>query len=188
MHPAFRKQSRTDFYRVSGTPQQCPLPIIGLIVTIGISTELRTCCFSVRGYGTDQPTRLAVDPFREVERIRTTVAAADPELDCPKTAREVAADVDVNCPTQLPAGRVEGVDLAMEIAEVANQQIAGEPPEAGRRQGNTPGRSEPTAGDQLFDEVAVFIENRDGPRTQWGVGLGGASGGRIGHVHVAADV
>src|SRR6476646_11994344 len=60
--------------------------------------------------------------------------------------------------------------------------------EAGWRQGHSPGCGEAAAGDQLRDEVAVFIENRYGPCAQRGADLGGASGGRIGHVNVATDV
>src|SRR5436305_842241 len=63
-----------------------------------------------------------------------------------------------------------------------------EPAEAGWRQGHSPGCGEAAASDQLRDEVAVFIENRHGPCAQRSADLGGASGGRIGHVNVATDV
>src|SRR6516164_5657030 len=63
-----------------------------------------------------------------------------------------------------------------------------EPAEAGWRQGHSPGRGEAAAGDQLRYEVAVFIENRHSPRPQRGADLSGASGGRVGHVNVAADL
>src|SRR5262249_52532398 len=144
--------------------------------------------FSVRGYRAEQPVRLAVDPVREIEDIRTPVVAAYSECDCPKAARAVAACVDPEPPTMLPVDGVERVDLAMEKAEVADQQMTAETAETGRCQGDPPRRSEPTADDQLFDEVAVFIENRHSPCTQSGADLVGTPGGRIGHVNVAGDV
>jgi len=63
-----------------------------------------------------------------------------------------------------------------------------EPSETGRRQSESPGRSETAAGDQLRDEGAVLIENRHGPRPQRGAGLVRAPGGRIGHINVTADL
>ena len=63
-----------------------------------------------------------------------------------------------------------------------------EPAEAGWRQGHSPRCGEAAAGDQLRDEVAVFIEDRHGPCPQRGVVLSEATGGRIGNVNVAADL
>jgi len=95
-------------------------------------------------------------------------------------------DIDRDPPAELPGRRVEGVDLAMEKAEVADQQMVDELAETGWRQSDSPGRGEAGAGDQLGDEVAVFIENRHGPCAQRGADLGGAAGGCIDHVNVAA--
>src|SRR5271167_4088563 len=144
---------------------------------------------AVREYGAEQPVHLAVDPVGEVEGIGIAVITADPEPNGPKPAWLVAlADSDRDCPAELPGRRIEGIDLAMEIAEVADQQMIDEPAETGWRQSDSPGRGEAAAGDQLCDEAAVFIENRHGPRAQRGAGLAGAPGRRIGHVNVAADL
>src|SRR5216683_4845250 len=140
------------------------------------------------GYGAEQPVLFAVDPVGEVEGIGAAVAAADPELDRPKAARGVAARIDRERPVQLPVARYEGVDFAMAKAEVADQHIVAEPAETGRCQGDPPRRGEAAAYDQFLDEVADFIEDCNGPLAQLGDDLGGASGGRIRHVNVAADV
>jgi hypothetical protein len=79
------------------------------------------------GYGAEQPVRLAVDPVSEVEGIGTAVVAADPELDRPKAARVHAAGADRKRPVKFPADRVEGVDLAVTKAEVADQQMTAKP-------------------------------------------------------------
>src|SRR5262249_17008395 len=141
------------------------------------------------GYGTEQPVLLAGDPVGEVEDIGAAIIAADPELDRPQTARlGGVARLDRDRSMQLSVARDEGVDFAMEKAEVANQHIIAEAAETGWCDGDPPGRGEAATGDQFLNEVAVFIENRPGPLAQVGVYLGGASGGRIGHVNVAADV
>src|ERR1700760_2603253 len=143
----------------------------------------------VREDGAKQPVRLAVDPVGEVEGIGIAVIAADSELKAPKPARLLALTDIYRDPTaELPGRRVEGVDLAMAKAEVADQQMIDEPAEAGWRQGDSPGCGEATAGDQLRDKVAIFIEDRHGPCARRGVGLGGATGGRVGHVNVATDI
>jgi hypothetical protein len=52
----------------------------------------------------------------------------------------------------------------MEIAEVADQHIIAEAAETGWCESDPPGCCEAAAGDQFLNEVAVFIENRHGPR------------------------
>ena len=87
---------------------------------------------SAREYGAEQPVRLAADAVSEVEGIGIAVVAADPKPDEPKPARLVAlADIDPDRPGELPVRRVEGVDLAMEKAEVADQQVIDEPAKTG---------------------------------------------------------
>ena len=61
---------------------------------------------------------------------------------------------------KLAVGRDEGVDLAVVIAEVADQHIIAEPAETGRCDGDPPGGGEAAAGDQFPNEVAVFIKDR----------------------------
>src|SRR5215831_16913709 len=97
----------------------------------------------VREYGAEQPVHLAVDPVREVEGVGIAVIAADPELNSPKPARRVAlADIDRDRYTEVPGRRVEGVDPAIEKAEVADQQMIDEPAEPGWRQGHSRGCGE----------------------------------------------
>jgi hypothetical protein len=66
-------------------------------------------------------------------------------------------------PLELPVCPIESVDLAMEIAEVADQQMVAEPGETGWRHDNSPWRGEAAASDQLFDEVPVLTEDRTAP-------------------------
>src|SRR5215831_10952331 len=114
------------------------------------------------GYGTEQPIVLAVDPVGEVQDIGAAVVAADSEGEGPKAARRLAAGVDRDRPMQHSVARDKGIDLAMEVAEVADQHIIAEPAETGRSDGNPPGGGEAAAGDQFPNEVAVFIEDRHG--------------------------
>jgi len=138
--------------------------------------------------GPEQPVRLAVDPVKKVKGIRTAIAATDPEADCPEAARAVGSNIDVDRPMELPVCPTKSVDLAMEIAKVADQQMVAEPGETGWRDGNSPWRSEAAANDQLFDEFPVLIEDRQGPRPQTGVDLVGAAGGRVGYVNLATNI
>src|SRR6516162_7190308 len=114
------------------------------------------------GYGTEQPVCLAVDPVEEVQDIGAAVVASDPEVDRPEAASLLSARVDRDRAMKLPVGRDEGVDFAMEEAEVADQHIIAEPAETGRCDGNPPGGGEAAAGDQFPNEVAVFIEDSHG--------------------------
>jgi hypothetical protein len=88
--------------------------------------------------GPEQSVHLAVDPVKEVKGIRTAVAATDPEADGPEAARAVGSNIDGDRPMELPVCPTESVDLAMEIAEVADQQMVAEPGETGWRHGNSP--------------------------------------------------
>ena len=96
-------------------------------------------------YSSKEPIHLAVDPVSEIEGIRTPIVSSDPERECPQATRVIVASVDGKRPAKPTASRVENVDLAMEKAEVADQQITAKPAETGRCQGYTPGRSKPTA-------------------------------------------
>src|SRR6516165_11795997 len=142
----------------------------------------------VGGYRAEQPVRLTVDPVSKVKNIGAAVVAADPELDRPKAARGVAAGVDRDRSMQLSVARDEGVDLAMEKAEIADQHIVAEPAETGWCDGNPPRCSEAAARDQFLDEIAVFIEDRHSPRPQGRLSHVLKPGGRIGHVNVAANI
>src|SRR5437016_6059239 len=57
---------------------------------------------------------------------------------------------------QLASVRVEGVDMA--IAEIADQEIAGEAPEALRRDRQPPGRIQHVMRGEALDEIAAEIE------------------------------
>jgi hypothetical protein len=103
------------------------------------------------GYSAEQPVRFAIDPVSEVEGVGTAVVAADPEIDRPKAARRNAGDADRKAPVKFAVDRVEGIDLAMEKAEVADQQMTGEPAETGRREGDPPRRGEAIAGNQFLN-------------------------------------
>src|SRR5215472_15497826 len=140
------------------------------------------------GYGAEQAVRLEVDPIAEVEGVGIAVVAAGPEPDKPKPAGGHAAGAHRERPDELPVFRVEGIDLAVQVAEVADQEISAEAAEARRRQGDPPGCGETAAGDRLLYELAVFIENRHRPGAERRTDLVENSGGRIGHVDVAVDL
>ena len=82
----------------------------------------------------------------------------------------------------VPPGRqVEGVDLAVVVGEVADEQIAAELAETEGGQRDAPRRGEFAADDQLAEEVAGRVEDRHGPLAFGGPRLVGPSGGRVGH-------
>src|SRR5262252_6596905 len=137
------------------------------------------------GYGTEQPVRLAVDPVGEVQDIGAAVAASDPEVDRPEAASRVSARVDRDRAVKFSVARDKGIDLAMEVAEVADQHIIAEPAETGRCDGNPPGGGEAAAGDQFPNEVAVFIEDSHDPLPWVRLSHVLKPGRRIGHVNVA---
>src|SRR5215831_5839874 len=114
------------------------------------------------GYGTEQPVCLAVDPVGEVQDIGAAVHASDPEVDRPEAASLLFARVDRDRAAKLPVGRVEGVDFAMEIAEVADKQMKGEPAEAWRCKSNAPRCGKAASHDYFLDESAVFFKDRHG--------------------------
>ncbi len=71
--------------------------------------------------------RFAIDPIGDVKRIGAAVAAAIPEIKGPEAAcRLAAAGIDQDRAEQCPANRIERVDLAVYIAEVADQQVIAE--------------------------------------------------------------
>ena len=90
-------------------------------------------------YGTELPVILAVDPVEEVQDIgAAVVASAAPEEERPEAASLLSARVDRDRAEKLPVGRVEGVDFAMETAEVADKQRIAELAEAWRCKSNAP--------------------------------------------------
>src|SRR6266481_6073172 len=89
------------------------------------------------GEGREQPVRLAADAVGEIEGVGVAVHAADPELKRPKATRSIAAaGVDRDRALERPGYRVEGVDLAFDKAEIADQQVAAERAETGWSQGD----------------------------------------------------
>src|SRR5262249_46570726 len=117
-------------------------------------------------YGTEQPVCLAVDPVGEVQDMGAAVVASDPEVDRPEAAsragRRASARVDRDRAVKLPVGRDEGVDFAMEKAEVADKQSIAEPAEAWRCKSNAPRCGKAASHDYFLDEIAVFIKDRHG--------------------------
>src|SRR5262245_5600161 len=113
-------------------------------------------------YGTEQPVVLAVDPVGEVQDIGAAVVASDPEEDRPEAARLLSARVNRDRAMKLPVGRVEGVDFAMEKAEVADKQSIAEPAEAWRCKSNAPRCGKAASHNYFLDEIAVFIKDRHG--------------------------
>jgi hypothetical protein len=80
-------------------------------------------------YGAKQPVHLAVDTIGEEQRVGAPIAAPGPEADGPKAAWRVAeANINRDRAQECPVERVEGVNLAGDKAEIADQQVA-----AGRR-------------------------------------------------------
>src|SRR5262249_45982030 len=152
------------------------------------------------GYGTEQPVCLAVDPVGEVQDIGAAVVAFDPEVDRPEAASlepdlpifgirlSLSARFDRDRAAKLPVGRVEGVDFAMEKAEVADQQMIAEPAEASRCKSNAPRCGKAASHDYFLDEIAVFIKDRHGACPFGSHLLGRATGGCIDHVDIAVDV
>src|SRR5579883_2063218 len=107
----------------------------------------------------EQPVRFAVNPIGEVERVRRAVERTASEIEGPQPARRVAGpDGDRDRAEKGPARRVKGIDLAVVVTEVADQQIAREFAESGRGEGDAPRRRELAADDQVLDEMAVFVE------------------------------
>jgi len=142
----------------------------------------------VARYGAEQPVCLAIDPVGKVEGSGISVAAPYPEPDRPKAAWRRATSGDRDRSGMLPRDRVVGVDLAMEKAEVADQQFVGKSPKTGWCERNPPWRSEMIARHQSGHEVAVFVKNGDGAVAEPSVGLSGTAGRRVGHVNETAYV
>src|SRR6201998_691157 len=82
-------------------------------------------------YSAEDPILLAVDPVSEIEGIGTPIAFSNAERECPQATRGIVASVDVKRPAKLAARRVINVDLTMEKAEVADQQVTAKPAETG---------------------------------------------------------
>jgi hypothetical protein len=73
--------------------------------------------------------RLTVDPVGEIECVGVAVHTADPEIEGPESTWSVAnSGVDRNRTEQRSGRGVESVDLTIEKAEIANQQVAAKRP------------------------------------------------------------
>ena len=80
-------------------------------------------------HGAKQPVHLAVDAIGEEEGGGAPVAAPGAKAEGPKAAWRVAdANINRDRAQECPVERVEGVNLAGDKAEIADQQVA-----AGRR-------------------------------------------------------
>src|SRR5271167_857665 len=130
----------------------------------------------------EQPVLLAVDPIGEVERIGGAgVTRAGPEAERPKAAGRVeASDVDRDRAEKGAGARIEGVDLAIDEAEIAHQQIVAELGEIPRGQGDAPRRCELAAGDQSLQKIAVLIEDVHNTHSRRRTRLSRVSGRRVG--------
>jgi hypothetical protein len=91
---------------------------------------------SGNAYGAKQPVHLAVDAIGEEEGGGAPIAPPGPEAEGPKAARHVAANINRDRAQECPVERVEGVNLAGDKAEIADQQVAAERTEIGRGDGN----------------------------------------------------
>src|SRR4029077_11255740 len=122
------------------------------------------------------------------ESVGAPVAAAGPEAEAPKTARRVVeADVNGDRSQKRSGQRVEGVDLAGDKAEIADQQVVRERTKTGRGESNAPRRGQLTAKDRLH-QCSTLVENRHRShrrsRRRIGRYLGWPSGRRIGHSQI----
>ena len=136
----------------------------------------------------EEPVRFGVDPIGEVEGIGAPVLAPGPEVEGPKAARPEAGDrVDRDRTEERSGDGVEGIDLAVEKAEVTNQQVAAERTETGRRKSDAP-RCGKLAADQGLQQGPALSENRHRSRPQGGILLRQTPGRRIGHIDTAVDV
>ena len=98
-------------------------------------------------YGAKQPVRFAVDSIGEEQRVGAPIVAPGPEAEGPKAAWRVAeANINRDRAQECPVERVEGVNLAGDEAEIADQQVVRERTETGRGDGNAPGCGEGLVG------------------------------------------
>src|SRR5262252_3124098 len=83
--------------------------------------------------------RLAVDAVGEVERVRAAVVGAAPESQGPETARRVSrTGGDRDRADQLVGLGIESVDFAVQVAEIAHQNVAAELAEIARSDSDAP--------------------------------------------------
>src|SRR5690242_5555161 len=140
----------------------------------------------VARYGLDRAEEavlLPVDACREVERVGVAAKAAVSEPQRPQAGIEDGLTCRIGKGAEKLAGRgIEGIDGAVVEGEVADQQVAAELAEGGRRQGDAPRRGQWAAGNQLTDEVAVGVEYCYRTLSRRGPGLGRVPGGSVGHV------
>src|SRR5438132_10576090 len=112
------------------------------------------------GYSGEQPVRLTVDPVIEIEGIGIAVHPADPKVESPQATRSVAAaGVDRDRTKECSGRRVECVDLTIEEAEVADQQVATKQAKTGRGQRYAPGRRQLTAESQDLRRAPILVKH-----------------------------
>jgi hypothetical protein len=109
-------------------------------------------------YGTEQSIDLLVRTCREVQRVRTGVAAAT-ECQSPQAVDSQWIAVRILQLIDERAVIVEDIDSA--IAEVANQDFAAEAAECKRCARDSPGRVERPSAGEAAQQVAVCIEYID---------------------------
>jgi hypothetical protein len=133
--------------------------------------------------------RLTVDTIGEEEGVGASVAAPGPEAESPKAAWRVGdarvADANVNRDRaqERPGCGIEGVNLAGDEAEIANQQVAAERTETGRGESNAPwsGEGDGGAAKDRLQQCPTLGENRHRSHPASGTSLVWKSGRRISH-------
>src|SRR5262249_8778244 len=136
-----------------------------------------------------QSVSLAVDAVCEEESIGKPVVRPGPNLERPETAGRVAA-AGINQDSTLPRpGRIEDVDTRVDVAEVADQQVAGKRTKRRRRNGKTRGRGEVAAKDEsrVWLSTSVQIKDRYGSRPESGILLGRTSARGVGHINAPVE-
>jgi hypothetical protein len=138
-------------------------------------------------YGAKQPVGLVVDAISEIQGVGAPIAAPHPEVEGPKGARCIAVANVYRDRAIEGAGRwVKGIDLAVDLAFIADQQVAAELTETGGGESDAPRRGEDAADHRLLQGSAL-IENRHRSFPEGGSVLG-IPGQRIGHIDATVDV
>lgn len=74
-------------------------------------------------YGAKQPVVSTIETIGEIKGIGIAIVAADPEPDEPQAPGRLAANIDRNRSMKIAVRWVEGVDLAMEKTEAADEHV-----------------------------------------------------------------
>src|SRR5262249_28244744 len=119
--------------------------------------------------------------------IRITIVAAHAEIQGPQPAR-LPGHRDGNCPMKLSIREIKAVYLTCSEAEVSDQKMVAEPTKAGGGDRHPPGRREMVTRDPRFDEVSFLVKNGDRACTPLRAHLVRATGRRVGHKNIAADI